>query len=114
MKERKLVKVAYAQETTQAGQIVNYLWENGIAAYSRGGVMDVYTANNGNGQDILVAVEDQEGAQALLKEYHPISTGSIHRPTSKGQRVRNGILLGIMVLVLGFCLVLIIGFGCPF
>lgn len=102
MKTSEFVKIA-AAGFAEAEQMIQLLKENGIAAFRRGGIMDVYTGNSVAGEDILIHEKDRDAAKQLLEDYTPVRTGpeALRLPTY--QIVMNRILLGIItgMLVLG-------------
>ena len=102
MAEDRLVKIASMGSRTEAEQFIQILKENGVAAYRKGGIMDVYAGDSITGEDVIISEKDQETARKLLEEFVPIKVGFDSPERSQKQSMTNKILLGIIVLMLIF------------
>ncbi len=65
MDKDKFIKITSTQSRAEAEQIVQILKENNIAAYSQGGVMNIYMGTSVTGEDIFVSEADQEAAKTF-------------------------------------------------
>lgn len=103
MEDDRTVKIMTAASIPEAEQIVQALKDNGIPAYRRGGVMDMYMGNSMEGQDIIIPRKDQDAARRILEEYKPIQVNgpSDKRYFSKNQMAACWILL---LIILAICL----------
>ncbi len=110
-KDRIMVKAGFALSSVEAEQMVQFLGENHIAAYSKGGIMSIYAGNSVTGQEIMVAKEDLEKAKLILHSYTPIRTFSFRKNTEKTElnallaRILAAFILFLIVVPLGFIIV---------
>lgn len=102
--EQSMIRAGFAASSIEAQQIVNFLKENRITAYSRGGVLHVYEGNSTSGFDIYVGREDLERAQELLRSFTPVSTYSC---TQSGERSKTTrVILRILAILVILMVVL--------
>ena len=102
MDRDKFIKITSTQSRAEAEQIVQVLKENKIAAYSQGGVMNIYMGTSVTGEDIFVSEADMEAARKLLEEFQPIKTSAdfVKNPMTKRQKVLNWIVLAVVVIII--------------
>jgi hypothetical protein len=107
---RELVKAGFAASSVEADQIVNFLKENQITAYAKGGVMGIYEGLSSSGYQILVGEEELKRAKELLDGYAPIRTSSSGSGTAipKPNRILNRIILTLIIVVIALPLILIL------
>ncbi|MEE0418879.1 MAG: DUF2007 domain-containing protein [Lachnospiraceae bacterium] len=102
MDKDKFIKITSTQSRAEAEQIVQILKENNIAAYSQGGVMNIYMGTSVTGEDIFVSEADQEAAKKLLEEFQPIKTSAdfMKNPLTRRQKILNWIVLAVVIIIL--------------
>lgn len=100
MSNNNFVKVISSGSTIEAEQIVQLLKQNGIPAYRQSEIMDIYTGNAMMGEDVMVAIKDQDVALKILKDFQPIKTNTsgYSRKYSKEQRIIGWAVLVIILL----------------
>lgn len=64
----EFVKLGFVNNSLKAEQIITMLKEQGIASYSKSGIMKVYGGNSSE-NDIYVASKDYEKAESLFQTY---------------------------------------------
>ena len=80
--QKNYVRAAYAPDGPSAEDMLALLEENGINAFRRGGVKDIYKVGGDIfGEEIMVAPENLQHAQELLQQYPgsepPIPSGPV-------------------------------------
>lgn len=98
------ITVKTVDSRTEADQIVSYLKQNEIHAWSLGGVTDIYMGASIAGNQIMVNTEDAEKAEELLKDFVPIkaSFGFNRAYSTENQKNVGKLLLGLIAALLLF------------
>lgn len=104
MNTDSFVTVKTADSRTEADQIIAYLKQNQIHAYSQGGITDIYMGASITGNQIMVCEKDADRARELLEDFVPVkaSFGFNKAYSSEGQKNVGKLLLGIIAALLLF------------
>ncbi|MDO4274178.1 MAG: DUF2007 domain-containing protein [Eubacteriales bacterium] len=110
MDESRLIKITEVTSMAEAEQLIQILEENGIPAFRQGGIMDVYTANSIGGEDIMVSEKDRDRSVEILKDFRPVKVNARMKDYAlpKGQKTISWLLLGMILIILIFCIYLVI------
>ena len=91
------VRAAYAPDGPGAAYMILVLKENGIDAYQKGGVRDIYRVGGDIfGEEIMVAPENLSRSQELLEQTAGVRPVRIRKRSS----VRNTVICLIAALIL--------------
>lgn len=97
-KEDTVKKVYSARDRIEADMIIEMLKSYGINAYKKGvgnsGIMDIYSGNSLNGEDIYVHEKDAQAAEELLVPDSEIQEEGWEEPESVKEDVQNDELQG--------------------
>lgn len=68
-KKKQQVRIAYAPDKEGGDRMIAALKEEGIEAFRRGGVRDLYTPGEIMGEEIMVQEEDDERGRQVLSSF---------------------------------------------
>ena len=99
-KKKNYVRAAYAPDGPGASSMIELLEQNGIDAYKRGGVKDIYKVGGDIfGEEIMVAPEDLQKARELLQQ-SPAAPPASSRPVSVKRTVLSLLAAFVLLIVL--------------